>query len=242
MELFSLNTLLIIILYVPGYIFIQTVDYFLLKREKSQFEKTIQGLLASAVIFVLFILVDYQPLNSEKRAIINLFLLKIKQPENIYIIPCIIEKTKYFCIFFLLLCSYSFIFACLYSIIRKTMVVSKIIQKFTSRDYFQNVELRFYSEAINKVVIITMNNETKYLGSLIGTPDQENDKKIIVYDPYIIEKGKLVKLQADRLLIDTNNVGLLEVIFKEEQKCQTKKGIKTLVLQVIRSMNRLRVH
>ena len=122
------------------------------------------------------------------------------------------------------------------------MVVSKIIQKFTSRDYFQNVELRFYSEAINKVVIITMNNETKYLGSLIGTPDQENDKKIIVYDPYIIEKGKLVKLQADRLLIDTNNVGLLEVIFKEEQKCQTKKGIKTLVLQVIRSMNRLRVH
>ena len=107
MELFSLNTLLIIILYVPGYIFIQTVDYFLLKREKSQFEKTIQGLLASAVIFVLFILVDYQPLNSEKRAIINLFLLKIKQPENIYIIPCIIEKTKYFCIFFLLLCSYS---------------------------------------------------------------------------------------------------------------------------------------
>ena len=127
---------------------------------------------------------------------------------------------------FILLCFYSFVFAVLYSIIRKTYFISNLIQKLTSRDYFQNVELRFYSESINRVVIITMKKGTKYLGSLIGTPDQENDKKIIVYDPYIIENGILVKLQADRLLIDTNNVDLLEVVFKEEKKCQKKKGFK----------------
>lgn len=216
MELFSLNTMLLILLYVPGYIFIQTVDYFLLKREKSQFEKTIQGLLVSAVIFVLFILIDYQPFNSEKKAIINLLLLKIKQPNNAYIIPYIIEKMKYFGIFFILLCIYSFVLASLYSTIRKTNIVSMIVQKITGRDYFQNVELRFYSESINKVVVITMNQGNKYFGSLIGAPDQENDKKIIIYDPYIIENKALVKLKADRLLIDTNNIELLEVIFKEK--------------------------
>ncbi|MGI5172838.1 hypothetical protein H0R92_04455 [Treponema sp. OMZ 840] len=229
MELFSLNTLLIVLLYAPGYIFIQTVDYFLLKREKSQFEKTIQGLLASAVIFVVFILCDFQILNTEKKAIINLFLLKIKHPENVYIIPVIIEKFKYLGIFFLLLCLYSFVLACIYSIIRKTAFVSNIIQKITQRDYFQSVGLRFYSEAMNKVVIITMNNESKYLGSLIGAPDHENDKKIIIYDPYVIENAKLVKLRSDRLLIDTNNVRLLEVVFEEEEKCQTKKKLKTSV-------------
>lgn len=236
MELFSLNTILLILLYVPGYIFIQTVDYFLLKREKSQFEKTIQGLLASVVIFVLFILNNYQPFNSEKKTIIDLFLLKIQQPNNVYIIPCIVEKMNYFGIFFILLCIYSFVLAFLYSIIRKTKFISTLIQKITNRDYFQNVELRFYSESINKVIIITMNKGTKYLGSLIGTPDQENDKKIIVYDPYIIENGVLVKLQADRLLIDTNNVDLLEVINKEEKKCQKRKKMKTIVSHLKQSI------
>ena len=52
MDLFSFNTIILILFYVPGYIFIHTVDYFLLKREKTQFEITIQGLLASVCLLI----------------------------------------------------------------------------------------------------------------------------------------------------------------------------------------------
>ena len=56
MDLFSFNTIILILFYVPGYIFIHTVDYFLLKREKTQFEITIQGLLASVCLLVFFVI------------------------------------------------------------------------------------------------------------------------------------------------------------------------------------------
>lgn len=56
MDLFSFNTIILILCYVPGYIFIHTVDYFLLKSEKTQFEITIQGLLASVCLLIFFVI------------------------------------------------------------------------------------------------------------------------------------------------------------------------------------------
>jgi len=37
-DILSLNTIFLLLLYVPGYIFIRVTDHFLLKREKSQFD------------------------------------------------------------------------------------------------------------------------------------------------------------------------------------------------------------
>ena len=59
MDLFSFNTIILILFYVPGYIFIHTVDYFLLKREKTQFEITIQGLLASVCLLIFFVICSF---------------------------------------------------------------------------------------------------------------------------------------------------------------------------------------
>jgi len=211
MEIFGLNTVFLILFFVPGYIYIQTVDHFLLKRDKTQFEKTIQGLIASMMIWILFYLIRWQPLNNEKEAVINLIILRIQTPNNPYVIEYLIKKLPYIAGLFLLLCFYSFIAASVFATIRKTKLVANIIQLFTGRDYFQNVEFRFYTEGINKTVILTMKNGFRYVGILEGSPDQENDKKIIVSDPYIIENKELVKLRANRLLVDTNNVDLLEL-------------------------------
>lgn len=159
----TLNTVFIIAFFIPGYIFIQTKDYFLLKREKTQFEKTIQGLIASVVIWFLFYLIKLQPLNSEKESIIKLFIL-FKFEKNEYVLPCLINKFKYIAILILLVCSYSFIFSCIISIIRKTNLISNIIQLITRRDYFERIEFRFFAESINETVVITMKNGKKYLG------------------------------------------------------------------------------
>lgn len=211
MDFIGFNTVFIVLFFIPGYIFIQTFDHFLLKREKTQFEKTVQGFIASIIIWIIFYINTFQFFNKEKESIINLVIQKIKNQHNLYVNDVLVSKAPYIGILILLLCLYSFLLASIISIIRKTKLVANIIQLFTGRDYFQNVEFRFYTEGINKTVIITMKNENRFVGILVGTPDQENDTKIIISDPYIIEKNILVKLRADRLLIDTNNVDLLEL-------------------------------
>lgn len=82
MDLFSFNTIILILFYVPGYIFIHTVDYFLLKREKTQFEITIQGLLASVCLLIFFVIWPYQPFNAKKEFILQFLLSFISSKDK----------------------------------------------------------------------------------------------------------------------------------------------------------------
>jgi purine-cytosine permease-like protein len=54
MDFNPVSLLLFILVLVPGYIFIHIRDYYLVKGEKSQFEKTVQGIIASTIIWVVF--------------------------------------------------------------------------------------------------------------------------------------------------------------------------------------------
>lgn len=150
MDILSLNTIFLLLLYVPGYIFIRVTDHFLLKREKSQFEITIQGLAASILIFVIFILCKYQLFNAEKEKIIKLWILALylKNHNGTYVE--LLEYKNYIAVLYLLLCGYSFLFALLYSIIRRRKRISVFIEKITGRDYFQSVEMGFYYTSLGK--------------------------------------------------------------------------------------------
>jgi hypothetical protein len=189
-------------------------DHFLLKREKSQFEITIQGLAASILIFVIFILCKYQLFNAEKEKIIKLWILALylKNHNGTYVE--LLEYKNYIAVLYLLLCGYSFLFALLYSIIRRRKRISVFIEKITGRDYFQSVEMGFYYTSLGKRIIITLDNGTKYLGYLEGAPDNDNDKdrKIIIYNPRILENAEWLELQADRILLDTNKITSSEII------------------------------
>ncbi|MDR3312245.1 MAG: DUF6338 family protein, partial [Spirochaetaceae bacterium] len=55
MDFNPISLILFILVFVPGYIFIHILDYHLVKGEKSQFEKTVQGILASTIIWVIFL-------------------------------------------------------------------------------------------------------------------------------------------------------------------------------------------
>jgi len=222
MEIDGIKALSFVLVFVPGYIFIHTLDYHLIKGEKSQFEKTVQAILASTVLWTIFIIFPYQPLNDQKEAIINLVILIIKTPDNKYLLPSLLDKLRIGLVLFLLFCFYSFFITTFYAILRKTKSISRVIQIFTTRDYFKQVALRFYTEGFNKLVLITMKNKNRYLGYLIGAPDQESDHKIILHDPYIIENSQLNKLWADRLLIDTNDVDLIEMKMKGEENDEKK--------------------
>lgn len=212
MDILSLNTIFLLLLYVPGYIFIRVTDHFLLKREKSQFEITIQGLAASILIFVIFILCKYQLFNAEKEKIIKLWILALylKNHNGTYVE--LLEYKNYIAVLYLLLCGYSFLFALLYSIIRRRKRISVFIEKITGRDYFQSVEMGFYYTSLSKRIIITLDNGTKYLRYLEGAPDNDKDRKIIIYNPRILENAEWLELQADRILLDTNKITSSEII------------------------------
>lgn len=216
MDFFSFNTIILILLYVPGYIFIHIVDYFLLKREKSQFEITIQGLLASVCLLIFFVIFPYQPFNEKKDLILKFVLEFISLKDKDLLISTMLQNLKYIGVLYFFLCLYSFIFAILYSVVRRTKLISLIIQFVTKRDYFQSVFLRFFNESINRIAIITMDDNTRYMGYLIGSPDNEKSNHIILFKPLVFEKKKFIQLEAEKLLVDTNKLKLIEVFPSEE--------------------------
>ena len=130
MEIVSLNTIFIIAFFIPGYIFIHTKDYFLLKCEKSQFEKTIQGLIASLVIWGVFLLIKHQPFNEQKEAIINVFIL-FKFKNNEIAKEYLIQNRQIIIKLLLLVCLYSFFLAIIYSLVRKNILISNLIHLLT---------------------------------------------------------------------------------------------------------------
>ena len=208
MDLFSFNTIILILFYVPGYIFIHTVDYFLLKREKTQFEITIQGLLASVCLLIFFVIWPYQPFNAKKEFILQFLLNFISSKDKEVLFTNISQNIKYIGIIYFLLCLYSFVFSVLYSLIRRTKLISFIIQ---------SVFLRFFHESINKMAIVTLDDNVKYWGYIVGSPDNEQSNHIILYNPLVFDKKKFIQLQAEKILIDTNKIKLIEVLPKEEE-------------------------
>jgi len=91
-------------------IFIHTVDYFLLKREKTQFEITIQGLLVSVCLLIFFVIWPYQPFNAKKEFILQFLLNFISSKDKEVLFTNISQNIKYIGIIYFLLCLYSFVF------------------------------------------------------------------------------------------------------------------------------------
>ncbi|MGD0279328.1 MAG: DUF6338 family protein [Smithella sp.] len=211
MEIDGIKALTFVLVFVPGYIFIHTLDYHLLQGEKSQFETSIQAILSSVILWTIFLLFPWQPFNEQKQVIIQIFFSIIKNKNNTDVLSKLFENINICLILFVLLCAYSFIISTIYAFLRKNRFTNYFIQLLTKRDYFKEVQFGFFFEAINQSVIITMKNKKKYLGRLIAAPDQKDDHNIVICDSYIQEKSKWSKLVADRLLIDLKEVDLISV-------------------------------
>jgi hypothetical protein len=218
--------------FVPGFIFIQTIDHHLVKGEKSQFEKTIQILLASTIIWLISLFIPIFPIQNEKIKIINYIKNNLQDNIEVKVI------TKGLIIYFediikiyIFLCLYTFIFANLWGIIRRNNRIDNTIRMITKRDWYKTVSLRFYDENINSTIAITKKDKSRYIGILNGAPDDNTDNYILLLDPYIIEKKNkkyfLTKLAAISMIINLNEIDLIEVIKKPKRRkiWQKKKSI-----------------
>lgn len=67
------------------------------------------------------------------------------------------------------------------------------------------------------MAIVTLDDNVKYWGYIVGSPDNEQSNHIILYNPLVFDKKKFIQLQAKKILIDTNKIKLIEVLPKEEE-------------------------
>jgi len=228
-----------ILAFVPGYIFIQTLDHHLLKGEKTQFEKTVQILLASTVIWLLALVCPFLvPVQNEKAILLDIIKKSITEAQvNTDLKAALMDNAGKAATLFITVCIYSFVFANLWGILRRTFLLDRIVRCLTKRDWYKTVSLRFFSENMNAVIAVTKKDKKRYIGVLNGGPDDKNDNCIIIADPLSVGKKNggyaFTRLAAKSLLLNVNEIEVIEVIKKPERRssCLKKKNNKNRSLE-----------
>jgi hypothetical protein len=168
-----------VLLILPGFIWVQTREYHLLREKRSQFEKTLEIVLWSAAIWIIACAFPYWcPANprlialSEARS-----ALQSTGAEVSVYWPRLLTTEA--AIFFGSVCIWSFLGANLWGILRKTRYVDARIRWVTDRDWYPSVEQMFFVRNLNQAVIVET-PETRYLGILFAAPDSKEDPYIVL--------------------------------------------------------------
>jgi hypothetical protein len=215
-----IQLVIFILVFVPGYIFIHITDYHLLKGEKSQFEKTVQVLLASTVIWVVMVILPCVPFITQKKTLVINYIISAidKKPNALSDIDKqqLINTALWVYIAVLV---YTFVAANIYGWLRRFNRIDFCIKSFTGRDRYKTVSLRFYTENLGSTVAVTNGEGKKFVGILGGAPDSTEDNAIILYNPSVIEGSEFLELSTTVMLLYVSDITRLEVIKNiKEQK------------------------
>ncbi len=189
---------LYILLFIPGFIFVQTKDYHLLREKKPQLQKTLEIVLMSAAIWLIFIttpilIKKHIPVlgNVARSEVIKAIENAFKQDKKIPSLTNEILKIRSSAAWFFVTVNFwSFISAFVWGILRKTNKIDGIILYFVGRDWYPSVVFKFYRENLEKAVRINTNTNS-FLGVLHSTPDNKEDNYVILKDPYLINEVDL---------------------------------------------------
>ncbi len=203
---------LYIIILIPGYIFVQIKEHHLLREKRSQFEKTLDIILLSAIIWMIVFIVPYFPLANDSILKMQKIIGAIDNNnfKNIYL--SFVKERNALISIFIYTCLYTFLLANLYGYLRKSRKIDSFITYFTARDWYPSVAFRFYKENLNKAIEVKT-KDNWYLGILNNAPDNKDDKYIIITEPYKInmkakkKQKKLEKLEyVEYIIINIEDV------------------------------------
>ncbi len=199
-----------ILLFIPGFIFVQTREHHLLREKIPQFEKTLNIILWSTILWVISISFPYIPFANDAREIIFNSIYKLFVENKLNELPInLFEIRQSVLVFFLSVCFWTFILANIFGILRKWKLYNGIIKWITGRDWYPSVAFRFFHENMNKAVEIKT-GENRYIGILYSAPDTIDDKYVIIIKPYLIQPGKQKKLEelsiVDYIIIKLDDI------------------------------------
>jgi hypothetical protein len=180
-----------ILLFIPGFIFVQTKDHHLLREKKPQFEKGLEIILWSAIVWVAaFSLPSCGWFTGARDNLCSAISRSISSESSMDELPVeIIKNGASSAYLFLWVCFWSFAISTSWGYARKTKWVDSYIKYVTGRDWYPSVAFKFFRENIDKAVEVSVQG-TKYIGVLISAPDTKEDKYIIITDPYVMVQDK----------------------------------------------------
>ena len=211
MEFNPISLLLFILVFVPGYIFIHILDYHLVKGEKSQFEKTVQGVFASTIIWVIFLFIPTIPLIETKRKLIFDCIFKIFVFNKILDDKAFNSVINAGLLLYFSVIIVSVIVGNIWGWIRRRKRIDDCFRFFTGRDRYRTVSLRFFTEYFGSTIIVTNAGGKKYAGILTGAPD-DSDDAIILSKPLVLENREFVRMRALAILLYLKDIDRIEVI------------------------------
>jgi Family of unknown function (DUF6338) len=168
-----------VLLVLPGFIFVQTRDYFLLREKRSQFEKTLEIVLWSAAIWIIACANPIWWPSAPRILAIHEARAALQDSTAGVSVDWPKLLTTDASVFFASVCLWSFLGAIFWGILRKTKYIDARIRWVSGRDWYPSVKQKFFEENLNTAVIVET-PAARYLGILFGAPDTNEDPYIIL--------------------------------------------------------------
>lgn len=217
---------LYVLLLLPGFIWVQVYEHFLLREKKDQFVKTLEIILWSAAIWAIAYVTPL--IFPEAKRIVTTALEDVAQSKPSSLtglqINTLIKD-------FAWVCFWTLIVSIVCSIIRKRRKVDARIKQWTGRDWYPSVGFRFFYENIDRPVEVIVAGKS-YIGILHSAPDTLEDNYIILrnvgFRPYPNPDGR--KLEGlslvEQQLIKIENIiemrALNDEILNNDKAFQSK--------------------
>lgn len=190
-----------ILVLIPGFIFVQTKEYHLLRERHSQFEKTLDMVLYSAGIWIIASAIPawvWWPLGDYRQRA----LLEAAASLRLYGKTGNLDWSKFvtmdWAIFFGTICLWALLGATLWGWFRKSKYADSVMRFVTGRDWYPSAAQRFFVQNIDRAVVVAT-PETRYLGILFAAPDTKEDPHIILSEVSRLPKPGTPDPKIERL-------------------------------------------
>jgi hypothetical protein len=206
---------LYVLLLLPGFIFVQVLEFHLLREEKPQFEKTLEIILASAFLWVVAIAIPWWVPWPNARALVlqqGLSAIQTNQASK----PLDLKTLGSIAEFFFSVCLWTFLLVNVWGAVRKSQWADAALKVISGRDWYPSVALRFFDTNINRAVVVTTENR-RVMGILFSAPDRKGDAHIVLTNvsrvPAEGENGEIEALPlVESLLIRLDEVVQIEAL------------------------------
>ena len=175
---------LLVVLLLPGFIFVQAREHHLLREKKPQFEKTLEIILESCFIWIVALA---SPLwwpwraarDQIRKELIPLLNSQISGRVGLSH-PMSGDDLAILAEFFFAVCLWSLLVANIWGILRKDVRVDAVFAFLTGRSWYPAVTIEFFKRSLGKPVVVETQESTRYLGLLASAPDTVEGKYIIL--------------------------------------------------------------
>jgi len=183
------------LLLIPGFIWVQVYEHYLLREKKEQFVKTLEIVLWSALIWAVSLLL---PLRGAK--LITEYFVGSAQGVNG--LPKLATHSNDLLNFFGVVCVGTFLGANLWAKMRRVRWWNSAVLWLTGRDWYPTSSQKFFAENIGKIVWVVLKDKDRdYVGILYSAPDSAGDGHIILKNPSVVADKKLNHMPINPYLL-----------------------------------------